>query len=129
MTMNAKALGRADAEAILGKGTAMKAWSVIVDPEEGASIIVWAETRGKAKTSAMKETDYDMDYVDIRPRRAKWADGYSDMDDIPTEVYLENGWCWPCSECDCMMFKGDIGGYVDGEPVCTECWGEIGGGE
>jgi hypothetical protein len=102
----------------------MKAWSVTVDPDEGSSIIVWAETRGKAKTKAMRETDYDMDFIDIRPLRAKWADGYGDMDNIPIEDFLENGWGWFCSECDCPIYKEDIGGYVDGNPVCKKCWGE-----
>ena len=83
----------------------MKAWKV-TDLCDQYSTIVFAESRNKARLEAMY-TDVcdDMEYLEINPRRAKWADElcrgrrevdwYEDEDRI---LMVQHGWC--CDDAD-----------------------------
>ena len=77
----------------------MKAW-VVSDLYDEYGTVVFAETRGKARSEALHtDTCEEMRYIEIQPRRAKWADkmyrGLREMDwcDKDDRIFLvKNGW-------------------------------------
>lgn len=100
----------------------MKAYAFLVDPCEGAEMIVYAENANKAKAKGAHFTD--MEYTDIRIRRVPWADQYGDYDNIPPRAFIENGWWMYCCKCTGRVDSDSLGGYTtDGEPYCKYCKG------
>lgn len=84
----------------------------------GDTQIVWAETAGKAK--ALIVAEYDERFTDVRVYRLPWADKYRDLDDIPAEVYLENGWDITCAKCGGRV-SADTAVLTDTYVLCSEC--------
>ena len=60
------------------------------DVDDLSETVTFAETPGKAKQ------DFSMisgvHYKDIRVQRLPWADGFKSVDDIPPNVWMNNGW-------------------------------------
>lgn len=97
----------------------LKAWKV-ADNEEGYGIIVFAETRGKARQLAIGEVEIMMDYewCDLSVTREPRADKYSDNEPSYLEfcenagVYKNLGWyChsrFDCNSPDCVFFSDNL---------------------
>lgn len=92
------------------------------DEIDGTTIIVWAETAGKAKAYIADEND--VAFVNVKVYRVPWADEYGAMERIPPEVYLDNGWWLACSKCGDTVLE-DSAVVVDGEVYCIECYKEM----
>lgn len=92
-------------------------------------IIVFAENASQARQIGWTQMD-DIgaeEYIDIRARRAPWADVYADAGDIPLQAYLENGWWWPCGDCDELVGLETLGGVTaQDDPLCDRCATERG---
>ena len=104
----------------------MKAWRV-QDKDGEMQEIVFADTRHKAiyKSEANGWTEY----INVRAKRAKFADGLEDKPKKLTQVMLENGWYFECGKC---LKQVDIDTLMDlnknvsekGEVVCDTCFNE-----
>lgn len=82
----------------------MKAWHV--QEKDGSNQeIVFAKTRTEAiqKSEAIGWSDY----IDIRAKRAKYADGLNDDTSKLLEVQLENGWWIECKNCHKQVTNED----------------------
>lgn len=103
----------------------MKAYEY--DDDDGMATIYYAETTGQAKY--LVKYDYDIDFTDIRVRRAKWADEYGSMDEIPPIIFIKQGWGWDCLGCNKMLYEDDFEEKraitEDGEIYCKECWDKL----
>lgn len=79
----------------------MKAWTVEDKASyEGFSTLVWADTLSEAKKKALLEEHMeDAEWVDLRARRAPYADDKQNLtEDLLIILQLENGWWfhdWP----------------------------------
>ncbi|MFA2720593.1 hypothetical protein [Bacillus paranthracis] len=81
------------------------------------SRITFAETAGQARNFGMCE--FDIDFIAVEARRAKWADEYQHEHLIPKEAYLANGWWW---ECKCGTPRYEETAIVIGDMVyCKDC--------
>ncbi|MDT7019320.1 hypothetical protein RIN67_03015 [Levilactobacillus namurensis] len=76
----------------------MKAWICSAyDPLEGElAMVAWGETAGKAKSSVVGDERLgEAEFLEIKCRRAAWAD---DMSEMPWEKFeiekLRHGWSW-----------------------------------
>jgi len=127
-----------------------KAYKVCVDEAEGVDLVVFAESRNKAKLIAMSDDSFDdfMKYTDISPTRYPQADYFAEKDpnverlytDIPEHARFlrKMGWCglaYPYRQCArCGLSEFDVvpesrleayGGEVDitepAEMLCQEC--------
>lgn len=106
----------------------MKAWLTIDGEDSDApAMIVFAETRGQAKTRAMLEMCCD-EFTHIRVRRVPECDSKALTLDITDADYLRVG-CWvECRGCsrECTA-TGNVGAYAVGVPDeagnvwCDEC--------
>ena len=91
----------------------MKAWQV--NGEDGYSVVVFAETRGKARVIAMGEDACeDMKFIDIKPYRLPIADHLyknrcvMDWDNDEDRMFLVKECEWSCVdgfEDDCEYCK------------------------
>lgn len=91
------------------------------DEYSGESHIVWATTPGKAK--ALLAAENDEYFTELRIRRLPWADEYRDVDDIPAEVFKENGWhsLYFCEKCGLEIFKETAFLTNEGSLICDFC--------
>lgn len=100
----------------------MKAYCY-TDDQTGYSKIYYAENRNKAKLLVV--SDQDENYIDVHVHRAPWADEYGDMDSIPFEKFLEQGWRFECIKCGWWLDKADIDEgnafIVKGGLICKKC--------
>lgn len=101
----------------------MKAWIVREKWGEGSSVIVFAETRGKARSEGASELDRD--YMEVSINREARYDQYADKGEVPLEVLLKDGWWWTCKECDRQVTQVDIdykgAKIISGVPYCGDC--------
>ena len=86
----------------------MKAWIVSDNSGECGSIIVFAETRGKAKHYALRQDEFDgCEYTDLWARRFKDFDnkyhGHAEADwyDPETRITLVRDYGWTCIDYEC----------------------------
>lgn len=94
----------------------MKAW-IVHNPEEGYSTIVFAETRGKAKSIVLHSDNFeDMEFTELAPIRCPSADkcykeGKVEMDwcDDEDRLFLVKELDWHCHP-DCLEWE-----------YCEEC--------
>lgn len=91
------------------------------DEQEGTTTIVWAESAGKAKAEIAN--DNDIAFTEVKVYRLPWADKYGDMENIPPEVYLDNGWWLPCCKCASQV-AGEDAVIVGGDVYCKDCYEE-----
>jgi hypothetical protein len=97
----------------------MKAWHV-QDKDGEMQEIVFADKRSEAiyKSEAMGWTEY----INVRAKRAKYAD---DLEKEPVKLIqsqLENGWWFEChGNCRNHVTIDDNYTIVDGSPYCGEC--------
>ena len=101
----------------------MKAWTV-ERPDEEFSVVVFAETRGKARASGASQ-DGMYDYIDYGVKRSPEFDKYAEQSYVPISALLENGWWYECLGCrariiqDCLI--DGSAEMIDGYPYCTRC--------
>lgn len=96
------------------------------DEQDGYSQIVYAESASKAKMLI----DTDIQFINIRVHRAKWADQYGNMKDIPIEVLLNRGWWYDCNGgCGDRLYDQDLIDKTaiieDNHIYCKECWDKL----
>lgn len=91
------------------------------DEYSGESHIVWATTPGKAK--ALFAAEHDEEFTELRVKRLPWADEYRDMDEIPAEVFIKNGWhtLRYCEKCGLEIFGETTFLTNEGSLVCDDC--------
>lgn len=110
----------------------MKAWHVR-DPNEFYSVIVFAETRGKARAAALYTDALEgSDFISLEVRRLKEADKYYspgktelDWDDAADRVVLVRDFGFTCAErfvehcniCPAKAFCDDYIGDSDKEGI------------
>lgn len=103
----------------------MKAWTVRETGYEGYSRIVFAKTRGKAKSEGASLMDRE--YMEVEATREKKYDQYSEQGEVPTAVLLKDGWWWTChGGCGEQIYQDDIdrkgARLIEGIPYCIKCW-------
>lgn len=79
----------------------------------------------KAIRKAIFAAEHDEKFTDIRVYRVPWADKYRDLDDIPAEVYLENGWDITCAKCGGRV-SADTAVFTTTDVICRKCAGKDG---
>lgn len=115
----------------------LKAYIVSDKWNEAGSIVVWAETSGKAKAAALYRDELDsVDYIDIRVNRAPDFDKYAESKKVPIQELLNIGWWFYCSGlCSREISQDDIDAkeafiiddqkgfntFVKGDVICAEC--------
>lgn len=76
----------------------MKAWicSTYDDIDGRKAIVVWGDTRGKARSQAVDCDELgEPEFIDVDCCRAKWADGMQDMLESDFQLeQLKRGWIW-----------------------------------
>ena len=115
----------------------LKAYIVNDKWNDAGSIVVWAETRGKAKSNALYNDVFDgCEYTELRTERVKDFDKYADTKKVPIQELL-NMSCWfSCRKCgeeyldydkiaDDEAFIDDVdysnNDFVKGSVICAEC--------
>lgn len=89
------------------------------DEDAGTCQIVWKETAGQAKRWIADENN--LQFTEVHVYRLPWADNYRSMDEIPAEVYWEEGWYIPCNDCGKEVYESE--GVEVGKTVyCHDCW-------
>lgn len=73
----------------------MKAYTVYTCDSE-YTVLVFANNANEAKLLAMREDEMDdYDYIDLRAKRAKYADGHEDDSERELSILkIRNGWCY-----------------------------------
>lgn len=77
----------------------MKAWYCRWYNDHDSSVVVWAETRGKARHQAANEMGDAWEWMTIQAKRLPAADGLTDADLTP-QWWLDHGYWVTCSWCD-----------------------------
>lgn len=98
--------------------------------------IEWATSAGKAKAKASYSDEfYSTYYVDLRAKRIKEFDKYSDTKKVPIKELLELNWWFYCSGMCCSELNIDdlnngnailiedtrICDFVKGDIICKQC--------
>ena len=100
----------------------MKAW--IVDDKDyyNGSVILFAETRGKALAYAVNMDEFDgAEWIDLRARRFKGFDkyykGYTELDWYDDEIRLTlvKDFGWACEEADSIWCEECVAKQYCGE--------------
>lgn len=97
-----------------------RAWSV-QDPNREVGIVIFAESRGKARTSGAGQLDSD--WLDVEVKRAASFDELDGKEITPRD-YLLRGWWQGCTRClDRVHEDDEDGAFVnaDGYAVCSRC--------
>lgn len=94
-------------------------------PDGEGSAIVWAATRGKARSLLCKTDELqDIDFVDVRLRRYPAFDGRECNPPSYRERYEMGGWWLPCDGCSVQLSVGGNSEAVewDGDRCyCQDC--------
>ena len=99
---------------------AMRAWSV-QDPNREVGVVVFAESRGKARAIGCGQLDAE--WLDVEVKRAASFDDLAGKQITPQD-YLARGWWQACVRCRCYVHEDDEdGAFVNagGYAVCSEC--------
>lgn len=92
------------------------------DVDDLSEEVTFAESPGKAKQDFSMENG--IPFKDIRVQRIPWADSFKSVDDIPPNVWMDNGWHLVCNTCgaeieDVADFHINDKGYC-----CKKCFNE-----
>lgn len=78
----------------------LKAYIVSDKWNDAGSIIVWAETSGKAKVEALRNDIFDnYEFTEMRVNRIKDFDKYAESKKVPIQELLNRCWWFCCCEC------------------------------
>ena len=77
----------------------MRAWAV-QNPREGVSVVVFAQTRGRAQVLGAQF--HDEFFMDVRTKRAPLFDGLT-PDGLTPRAYSERGWWVHCCGRGCPV--------------------------
>lgn len=121
----------------------LKAYIVTSQYNDNGDLIIWAESSGKAKASAINSWEFHgNDYTDLRAKRIKDFDKYADSKKVPIEELLKLGWWFYCAglcsaeitqdnidakEAFVVRRREDINNFVDGDVYCDKCKAKIEG--
>lgn len=108
----------------------MKAWIVREIGYEGYCKIVFAETRGKAKSEGASLMDRE--YMEVEAAREKKYDKYAERGGVPATILIEDGWWWTChGGCGKLIYQDNIDNngaeIIKGSPYCSQCIIDMGG--
>lgn len=100
----------------------IRAWSVNdFDRERG--VVVFAETRGKARAIGCGEVDSE--FMEVEVRRASEFDCFGSAEKIRRLDYLKLGWWQGCKHCGGYVHADDDNdphySPADDDPVCGRC--------
>lgn len=114
----------------------LKAYIVCEKWGDAGSIVVWAETPGKAKSQALYNDIFDgYEFTELRLDRVKDFDKYADTKKVPVQDLLNMSWWFYCAQCckehldqdeidDGKAFideSSDACDFVKGAVICAEC--------
>lgn len=115
----------------------LKAYIVRDNMSEAGSIIVWAETSGKAKAQALYDDIFDgWEYQELRANRAPDFDKYAESKKVPIQELLKMSWYFSCKKCgeECLDQDSIDNGeafiidsdycasdFVKGSLICAYC--------
>lgn len=115
----------------------LKAYIVCDKWGDAGSIVVWAETPGKAKSQALYNDIFDgYEFTELRLDRVKDFDKYADTKKVPVQDLLNMSWWFCCAQClkehldqddidEGNAFIDEDGGdpcdFVKGAVICAEC--------
>lgn len=109
---------------------------MVEDKNCEAGMVIFAESSGKAKSEALYKDGFeDYEYTELRAKRMKQFDKYSDTKKIPIREMLELGWWFGCEGCcgkeltiddlnngDAIIIDNpDRWDWVEDSIICTEC--------
>lgn len=84
------------------------------------STVVFAETRGKARTMAKANDLFDFtDWIDISVRRAPEFDSFAEQGYVPKEVLIKHGWWWEC-KCGTPQYE-ETAIVINDSVFCEKC--------
>jgi hypothetical protein len=97
----------------------MKAWHV-QDSDGEHQEVVFADKRNEA--IYISEAYGWADYINVRAKRAKYADGLeNESKDKILQVLLENGWWFECGNCYTQVTEEDKFSIQNGHVFCEKC--------
>lgn len=107
---------------------------IVSDKWNENSVVVFAETGGKAKSEALYKDDFsNYEYIELRTKRMEKWDKYAESGKIPIVEMLENGWWFECVNCYKQITEDDIisgdaniidyerNDFIQGGVICKEC--------
>lgn len=116
----------------------LKAYIVCDKWGDAGSIVVWAETPGKAKSQALYNDIFDgYEFTELRLDRVKDFDKYAESKHIPIAELLANGWWFYCADCgaepinqndvengEAFIINKDYDreDFVKGNVICKKCY-------
>ena len=89
---------------------------------DASACVVFAETRGKARSLGAKELDCQFEEVYFC-RRLPSFDQYAHLDRITDRIYIENNWAQGCPKCErlCDEYTAVYDESGDWLKSCDEC--------
>jgi hypothetical protein len=94
------------------------------DSEGGHQEIVFAETSGKAKMRS--DALGWCDFTDIRAKRVKEFDQYTELGVVPKQIMLENGWWFECNRCLTYVdIDNDAKVSKKNDVYCESCFNKL----
>lgn len=114
----------------------LKAYCVSDKYSDAGTVIVWAETSGKAKAEALYEDIFDnYEFTELRTQRIPAFDKYEKSKKIPIQELLNMSWWFCCCECgkehldqdsvdegEAFIIEGDEReDFVLGTLICAKC--------
>src|SRR5665647_2788090 len=92
-------------------------------PDEGRSIVVFADTRGKARANGAREEGM-YDFTEYSVTRSPTFDKFSGQGIVPIEALLQAGWWVECDGCERHLHQDCINDgsavMIDGYPYCLK---------
>lgn len=111
---------------------------IVSDKWNENSIVVWAESDGKAKSEALTDAEFawfDYSFVELRTRRMKEWDKYAENKKVPIEELLKNSWWFECKglcgkqineddvkDGNAFIIEDERHDFVKGNVICKECF-------
>ncbi len=114
----------------------LKAYTVCDKWNDAGSIIVWAESSGKAKSQSLYNDIFDgYEFTDLRVCREPDFDKYAESKKVPIQELLDRCWWFCCCEClkdhlgqdsidngDAFIIERDErDDFVLGTIICADC--------
>jgi len=114
----------------------VKAYIVSDKWNDAGSIVIWAETSGKAKAQALYNDIFDnSEFTELRTQRVKDFDKYAESKKVPIQKLLNMYWWFSCCEClkdhldkdsidneEAFIIDSDErDDFVLGTIICAEC--------
>lgn len=78
----------------------MKAW-IVTQPDEESAVVVFEETRGKARATGMSDLGSGDEYLEYSVKRSPYFDRFAEQGFVPLLDKLNCGWWCTCNGAKC----------------------------